>query len=142
MVIYHIYGYGLQYIIIYYLDVISDKMHKEQLMELHQFFVHVYRELVPEDYNCEYMKIYEELDVRPHHIHKLKTEQRAAIFLLSACIAEYLSKDDKFSKNLSIKLVENAFKYITPKSDDMKKYINKHQKLLELKKLNNNTEGI
>ena len=117
-------------------------MHKEQLMELHQFFVHVYRELVPEEYNCEYMKIYEELDVRPHHIHKLKTEQRAAIFLLSACIAEYLSNDDEFSKSLSIKLVENAFKYINPKSENMKKYINEYQKLLESKKLNDVEDSV
>ena len=109
-------------------------MHKEQLMELHQFFVHVYRELVPSEYNCDYIKIYEELDVRPHHIHKLKTEQRAAIFLLSACIANYLSHDDDtVSKNLSIKLLENAFKYINPKSENMKKYIGEHLKILENK---------
>ncbi|WP_292460318.1 UPF0058 family protein [Methanothermococcus sp.] len=110
-------------------------MHKEQLMELHQFFVHVYRELVPSECSCEYMKIYEELDIRPHHIHKLKTEQRAAIFLLSACIADYLSQsDDSVSKNLSIKLLENAFKYINPKSENMKKYIGKYMSLLENEK--------
>ena len=108
-------------------------MHKEQLMELHQFFVHIHRELMPEDYECEYIKIYEDLDVRPHHIHKLKTEQRAAIFLLSACIAEYLSNEDEFSKNLSAKLMENAFKYISPKSEVMKNHIEEYQKIQKYK---------
>ena len=110
-------------------------MHKEQLMELHQFFVHVFREIVPEDYKCEYLDIYKELDVMPHHIHKLKTEQRAAIFLLSACIAEYLSNEDEFSKNLSAKLMENAFKYISPKSEVMKNHIKEYQKMQKCKNM-------
>lgn len=97
-------------------------MHKEQLMELHQFFVHVFREMVPEDYKCEYLEIYKELDVMPHHIHKLKTEQRAAIFLLSACIADYLSKiDENIPENLSKRLAENAFKYVNIKPKKAKK---------------------
>ncbi|ABR54150.1 Protein of unknown function UPF0058 [Methanococcus vannielii SB] len=93
-------------------------MHKEQLMELHQFFVHVFRETVPDIMGCEYLKTYEELDVKPHHIHKLKTEQRAAIFLLAACIAEGLSeRDDSIPENLSKRLSDNALKYLHLESD-------------------------
>ena len=95
-------------------------------MELHQFFVHVYRELVPKDNKCEFMEIYKKLDVKPHHIHKLKTEQCAAIFLLSACIANYVSDDDMISGTLSLKLLENAFKYMSSKSkkyDNVNKYV-------------------
>ncbi|MBP2144191.1 hypothetical protein J2127_001361 [Methanococcus voltae] len=94
-------------------------MHKEQLMELHQFFVHVFKEIMPDQNKCEYYEIYEKLDVKPHHIHKLKTEQRAAIFLLAACIAEGLSeKDEAIPDNLSKRLADNAFKYINTKSAD------------------------
>ncbi|AVB75462.1 UPF0058 family protein [Methanococcus maripaludis] len=93
-------------------------MHKEQLMELHQFFVHVFKEMIPEGTDCVYLKTYEELDVKPHHIHKLKTEQRAAIFLLAACLAEGLSqRDDSIPENLSKRLSENAFKYINMQSE-------------------------
>ena len=101
-------------------------MHKEQLMELHQFFVHVYRELVPKDNDCEFMELYKKLDVKPHHIHKLKSEQCAAIFLLSACIADYMYDDDMISGTLSLKLLGNAFKHMGPKSkklDNIDKYL-------------------
>ncbi|AEF96031.1 UPF0058 family protein [Methanotorris igneus] len=93
-------------------------MHKEQLMELHQFFVHVVRELLDDNDNCdsEYLRIYEKLDIKPHYIHKLKVEQRAAIFLLSASIAEILSKNgEKVPENLARRLAENAFKYLNNK---------------------------
>ena len=104
-------------------------MHKEQLMELHQFFVHVHRELLPSEDQCKYFKIYDDLDVRPHHIHKLKNEQIAAIFLLSACITEHLSKNGgEDYKKLSFKLVDKAFKYINPKSKNMSIHIEEHLK--------------
>jgi len=95
-------------------------MHKEQLMELHQFFVHVFKEMIPDATGCEYLKTYEELDVKPHHIHKLKTEQRAAIFLLAACIADGLSeRDESIPENLSKRLSDNALKYLHMESEDL-----------------------
>ncbi len=100
-------------------------MYKEQLMELHQFFIYLCNEMLPEDYECEYIKIYHQLDIRPHHIHKLKTEQKAAIFLLSACLANYIGKEDEKSKNLSNKLCKNAIKCIVPKNKKIKQALEK-----------------
>ena len=113
-------------------------MNKEQLMELHQFFVHVYKELVPENYSCPYLELYRKLDVKPHHIHRLKTEQSAAIFLLSACIASYIAdSDDMIPKSLSIKLLENAFRYLNTKSknfNDIEKYRQLIEEIKEVKR--------
>lgn len=96
-------------------------------MELHQFFVHVVRELLDDDcYDSEYLKIYEKLDIKPHYIHKLKVEQRAAIFLLSASIAEFLYKNgEKVPENLARRLSENAFKYLNSKNNRNNKINNK-----------------
>lgn len=106
-------------------------MNKEQLMELHQFFVHVYKELVPEDYNCPYLELYRKLDVKPHHIHRLKTEQCAAIFLLAACIAHYIAdNDDMVPKSLSLKLLENALRYLNARSKNFED-IEKYKELIE-----------
>ncbi|XRO76925.1 UPF0058 family protein [Methanocaldococcus sp. 10A] len=94
-------------------------MHKEQLMKLHQFFVYVVKEIINDDFEntnneCKkLLKIYEDLDIRPHHIHRLKNEQKAAILLLSACVASYLANNmDNVPKNLAKKLEENAFKHL------------------------------
>ncbi|MEO2116966.1 MAG: UPF0058 family protein [Methanocaldococcus sp.] len=94
-------------------------MHKEQLMKLHQFFVYVVKEIVNDDFEnrnneCKkLLEIYEMLDIRPHHIHRLKSEQKAAILLLSACVASYLADNmDNVPKNLAKKLEENAFKHL------------------------------
>ena len=113
-------------------------MNKEQLTELHQFFVHVYRELVPEDYTCPYLELYKKLDVKPHHIHRLKTEQSAAIFLLSACIASYIAdNDDMIPKSLSVKLLENALRYLNSRSknfNDIEKYMELIEKIKDKKR--------
>ncbi|NPA62636.1 MAG: UPF0058 family protein [Methanococci archaeon] len=94
-------------------------MHKEQLMKLHQFFVYVVKEIIDNDIEnitneCnKLLEIYETLDIRPHHIHRLKSEQKAAILLLSACVASYLSNNmEGVPKNLAKKLEENAFKHL------------------------------
>jgi hypothetical protein len=94
-------------------------MHKEQLMKLHQFFVYVVKEIMDDnleniDNECKkLLEIYEMLDIRPHHIHRLKSEQKAAILLLSACVASYLANNmDNVPKNLAKKLEENAFKHL------------------------------
>jgi len=106
-------------------------MNKEQLMELHQFFVHVYKELVPENYSCPYLELYRKLDVKPHHIHRLKTEQSAAIFLLSACIASYIAdNDDMIPKSLAVKLLENALRYLNSRSKNFEE-IEKYKQLIE-----------
>ncbi|XRO74614.1 UPF0058 family protein [Methanocaldococcus sp. 28A] len=93
-------------------------MHKEQLMKLHQFFVYVVKEIMNDDFKnnkeCKKLfEIYETLDIRPHHIHRLKSEQKAAILLLSACVARYLADNmENVPKNLAKKLEENAFKHL------------------------------
>ncbi|AIJ05563.1 hypothetical protein JH146_0715 [Methanocaldococcus bathoardescens] len=94
-------------------------MHKEQLMKLHQFFVYVVKEIINDDFEntnneCKkLLEIYEMLDIRPHHIHRLKSEQKAAILLLSACVASYLANNmENVPKNLAKKLEENAFKHL------------------------------
>ena len=95
-------------------------MHKEQLMKLHQFFVYVVKEIMDENgldttnNECKkLLEMYEDLDIRPHHIHRLKSEQKAAILLLSACVASYLANNmDNVPKNLARKLEENAFKHL------------------------------
>jgi len=88
-------------------------------MKLHQFFVYVVKEIMDDnlentDNECKKLfKIYEMLDIRPHHIHRLKSEQKAAILLLSACVASYLANNmDNVPKNLAKKLEENAFKHL------------------------------
>ena len=88
-------------------------------MKLHQFFVYVVKEIMDgnlEDTDNECKKlfeIYENLDIRPHHIHRLKSEQKAAILLLSACVASYLANNmDNVPINLAKKLEENAFKHL------------------------------
>ena len=89
-------------------------------MKLHQFFVYVVKEIMDEN-NLEttnneckkLLEIFETLDIRPHHIHRLKSEQKAAILLLSACVASYLANNmDNVPKNLAKKLEENAFKHL------------------------------
>ncbi|CAB3288991.1 conserved protein of unknown function [Methanocaldococcus lauensis] len=103
-------------------------MDKEQLMKLHQFFVYVVKE-ISEDNNLnkdcdELLKLYEMLDIRPHHIHRLKNEQKAAILLLSAYVAKFLANNlDNVPENLSKKLKENAIKHliICKKEDILKK---------------------
>ena len=94
-------------------------MHKEQLMKLHQFFVYVVKEIINDDFEntnneCKkLLEIYETLDIKPHHIHRLKSEQKAAILLLSACVASYLANNmENVPKNLAKKLEENAFKHL------------------------------
>ncbi|ENN95656.1 hypothetical protein J422_06698 [Methanocaldococcus villosus KIN24-T80] len=92
-------------------------MHKEDLMKLHQFFVYVTKELTLNshlDEKCkELLSIYESLDIKPHHIHRLKDEQKIAILLLASCIAYHLSKNlEGVHKNLAKKLEENAFKHL------------------------------
>ena len=88
-------------------------------MKLHQFFVYVVKEIMDDnleniDNECKkLLEIYEMLDIRPHHIHRLKSEQKAAILLLSACVASYLANNmDNVPKNLAKKLEENAFKHL------------------------------
>ncbi len=93
-------------------------MDKEQLMKLHQFFVYVVKEINEDNNNLnrdckELLKLYEMLDIRPHHIHRLKNEQKAAILLLSAYVASFLANNlDNVPENLAKKLKENAIKHI------------------------------
>ncbi len=86
-------------------------------MRLHQFFVYVIKELIDDDFkNSEECKrllyLYEKLDVKPHHIHRLKCEQKTAIFILSTCLAKFLYKKMDIPKNLPEKFEENALKHL------------------------------
>ncbi|ADG13591.1 UPF0058 family protein [Methanocaldococcus infernus] len=90
-------------------------MQKEQLMRLHQFFVYLAKEIIKdcENNDCkELLELYNKLEIKPHHIHRLKNEQKAAILLLSACISKCLEEEIDIPKNLSEKLKENALKYL------------------------------
>ncbi len=86
-------------------------------MKLHQFFVYVVKD-INEDNNLnrdckELLRLYEMLDIRPHHIHRLKNEQKAAILLLSAYVASFLANNlDNVPENLAKKLKENAIKHL------------------------------
>ncbi|WP_456471623.1 UPF0058 family protein [Methanocaldococcus sp.] len=91
-------------------------MQKEQLMRLHQFFVYICKNIL-KDCNCdnsckELLDLYNSLEIKPHHIHRLKDEQKAAVLILSAYIAKCLEKEMGVPKNLSEKLKENALKYL------------------------------
>ncbi|WP_423792040.1 UPF0058 family protein [Methanocaldococcus indicus] len=100
-------------------------MHKEQLMRLHQFFIYTINEIVPDDFkesdDCKkILELYEKLNVKPHHIYRLKCEQKAAILLLATCLAKYLSEEINCPKNLAEKFEENALKHLKACRGDLK----------------------
>jgi hypothetical protein len=72
-------------------------MHKDELLELHEELV-VIKDYFQsrEDVDDDRFQDYEELDVRPSHVHKSKSEHKHAVFVLGNALAEAMS-DDEFS---------------------------------------------
>ena len=75
-------------------------MYKEELINLHQFLLHICRFL--EDYGAPntYFEDYEKLGIGPHHIHKRKVEHKHVIFVLSHCISKALAEHDILPKSI------------------------------------------
>ncbi|WP_423793359.1 UPF0058 family protein [Methanocaldococcus indicus] len=86
-------------------------MQKDELIQLHQLLVYL-KKYVEKKYNCkDEFKVYEELNIYPHHIHRTKAEHTYAIFLLASIIAKILSENQtKVPKSISKLLDECCLK--------------------------------
>jgi len=87
-------------------------MHKDELIQLHQLLVYMRKDLARK-FGIEVeetFKDYDELNIRPHHIHRTKSEHTYAIFLLSSTIGKILSERGNVPRSVASRLSDTGEK--------------------------------
>ena len=70
-------------------------MHKDELLELHEQMVLIMEYFrSQESVDASLFDPYDELDVEPDHVHKSKSEQKHAVFVLGNALATAMSEDE------------------------------------------------
>ncbi|GAA5819643.1 MAG: UPF0058 family protein [Methanobrevibacter sp. CfCl-M3] len=69
-------------------------MYKDEMIQIHQFLLYVLKYLEDEVELQKTCSEYILLNIRPHHIHKTKSEHKYAIFLLSSIISKLIKEND------------------------------------------------
>ncbi len=71
-------------------------MQKDELIQLHTFLLQLKTHLegIVENDGAEYFEPYSQLDVTPYHVYKSKREHKLAVFTISKCIADLMTKND------------------------------------------------
>ncbi len=83
-------------------------MYKEDLLYLHQFLNYLMRLLVDSGVPEEYFREYRELGISPHHIHRKKSEQMYAIFVLARDISRVLAESNSMPGSMAEKFSQIA----------------------------------
>ncbi|MBP2143618.1 hypothetical protein J2127_000773 [Methanococcus voltae] len=88
-------------------------MHKDELIQLHQLLVYMRKDLYTtfgEDTLGDSFEEYDSLNIRPHHIHRTKSEHTYAIFLLSSIIGKILSEKGDVPRSVASRLKDTGEK--------------------------------
>jgi hypothetical protein len=72
-------------------------MYKDEMIQIHQFLLYVLKYLETEEKMHNTCSSYIDLNIRPHHIQKIKAEHKHAIFTLAYIISQVIQETDEES---------------------------------------------